>query len=615
MKNIYKKLGFFLILLASACKLDGDLQNPNEVSVAGSDPDLLLNGIQLNFADFFHSASGTADPLVRMQAMTGGYRYQTAYNPTSLDNLWSLAYRGVLINNAALQPIAANKNLTTHVAIGKILEAYTWLTLVDLFGDVPQANALKGATGNFNPATTSGSDIYAYAIQTLEDAKTQLALTGSAAGAAVGRDIFYGGSRTLWNALANTLELKAWINISMIPARAAEANAKIATFIDPASGTVQSGVDIIDLPAESFKYGYGTVTVPGGSRHPWYDQYYGSTAGTAAGYWCNYYLYNTFGKWDPTDPNNQTKTIQDPRWRYYFYRQVGSLDHVQANFDPKAIGCTPGAVPPNYSAWGGNVFCVFEPGFFGRDHGDASGTPPDGATITCAGVYPAGGRPDNTSIGNKTYNGSAKRLDGANGGGIEPIWMNFFTDYLVAEVLARNGSAANARTRLLTAITNSISAVKNFADGKSQSVTIKPWNTNSWSPGPVPGDNCASLAPPITVPATPPSAAYLQCLFNKLCQDYMTSVGSSYDAAGIKTDVIGQEFWISLIGNGVEAYNMYRRTSAPRNMQPTLQVSSDPYFRSLVYPANYANLNSSATQKDVTVTNKVFWDNNPDNLN
>src|SRR6266705_56878 len=123
MKNIYKKLGIFVILIASACKLDGDLQNPNQVSVSGADATLIMNGIQLNFADFLHAAAGTVDPLVRMQAMTGGYRYQTAYNPSSLDNLWSLAYRGVFINNATLQPLAAGKTLTTHVAVGTMLNA------------------------------------------------------------------------------------------------------------------------------------------------------------------------------------------------------------------------------------------------------------------------------------------------------------------------------------------------------------------------------------------------------------------------------------------------------------------------------------------------------------
>lgn len=571
MKKIYKKMGLILFLTVAACKLDGDLQDPNQVSLSGADPNYLMNAIQLNFADFFHTAAGTVDPLVRMQAMTGGYRYQTNYNPSSLDNLWRLAYRGVLLNNKVMQPIAASKTLTTHVAVGKILEAYTWMTLVDIFGDVPQAEALQGDTNN-NPVVTNGSSIYAYAIQLLTDARTELAKTGAEAGPSLSRDIYYSGSRTKWNALANSLELKAWVNISMIPSRTAEANTHISTFINLTTGALQSGVDLVDTQAENFTYKYGAVTVPSGSRHPWYDQYYGSTAGTAGGYVCNYYLHEAFGKWDASDPTNPQKVIQDPRWRYYFYRQVGSVIYTESNFDPKAIAC--GGIPPHYVSWGGNVFCTFQPGFFGRDHGDASGTPPDGAAITCAGAYPAGGLIDTNPIGGKNYNKSAQRGQGANGAGIEPIFMSFFTDFTRAELMARAGQTAIAKTILNTAIANSVAAVQSNAGGQTLP---------------------ASVTPDLTA--------------------YQTAVATLYDAASVPMDVIAKEYWLALWGNGVEAFNLYRRTSAPKNMQPTLQLSADPYFRSMVYPAVYANLNANATQKDVSVSNKVFWDNNPANLN
>lgn len=573
MNKIFKKIGIVLLFLVASCKIGDDLQDPNTVSASGANADYLMNAIQLNFADFFHTAAGTVDPLVRMQAMTGGYRYQTSYNPSSLDQLWRLAYRGVLVNNQLMQPLAVKAGLTTHVAVGKILEAYTWLTLVDIFGDVPQAEALQGNDNN-NPALTSGSDIYAYAIQLLTDARTELAKTGTDAGTALGRDIYYSGSRTKWNALANSLELKAWINISMIPSRATEANTRIATFINLTTGALQAGVDLVDTESESFKYTYGTVTVPSSSRHPWYDQYYGSTAGTASGYINNYYMHEVFAKWDPSDPSNpaSANTIQDPRWRYYFYRQIGSIVYTEANFDPKAFGC--GAKPAAYVAWGGNVFCSFQPGFFGRDHGDASGTPPDGAAITAAGAYPAGGLIDTNPIGGKSYNSPAQRGQGANGGGIEPIFMGFFTDYTRAELMARAGMTAIAKTILNTAIANSVATVQNNAGGQTLPASVTP--------------NLAA---------------------------YQTAVGNLYDAASAPMDVIAKEYWIALWGNGIEAYNIYRRTSAPRKMQPTLQPSSDPYFRSMVYPAVYANLNANAVQKDYAVTNKVFWDNNPDNLN
>jgi hypothetical protein len=65
----------------------------------------------------------------------------------------------------------------------------------------------------------------------------------------------------------------------------------------------------------------------------------------------------------------------------------------------------------------------------------------------------------------------------------------------------------------------------------------------------------------------------------------------------------------------VEAYNNLRRTSAPRNLQPTLQPNPGPFLRSQIYPADYVNLNENAVQKDYNTTVKVFWDTNPDVIN
>ncbi len=557
MKNISKRLGIMLLFVASACQLDNDTVNPNNLTPSAADPDLLMNAIQLNFASFYSSASGNTDQLVRVNAMAGGYRYPTAITATSANGVWSLAYQSVLTNTKTLIPIAQAKTLTTHVAMAKIFEAYTYLTLVDIFNDVPRTEALLGT--NFSPKTDAATDVYTYAIGLLTEARTELAKTGTAAGTniAAGLDLYYGGSRANWTALANTLELKAWLNIRTLPARVTEADGKITTLLTS---------NIIDTPAEDFTFKYGITTVPD-SRHPIYNQYYGNTVGTAGGYLGNYFLNEIY----------QGLGVQDPRWRYYVYRQVGSINPANTvpAFDIKALGCTPGTPPAHYVAVGA-PFCVFEPGFYGRDHGDASGTPPDAPVITCAGVYPAGGRPDNNSIVNIAYNKPTKRGDGANGAGIEPIWMAFFTDFLKAEISARRGDPATARTQLNTAVTNSITAVKAFAVSRAQAV----------SP--------ASLEPSTSA--------------------YLTAMLAAYDAAAIKTDVIGREFYIAAFGNGIEQYNSYRRTSAPRNLQPTLQTGAGPWTRSFPYPATYSTLAGKPAKPNEQV-NKVFWDGNPDTLN
>ncbi len=558
MKTLNKKI-FILLLVAFgvSCQLPDDTVNPSTLTPSASDPNLLINAIQLNFAAFYNSASANTDQLVRMNAMTGGFRYQNAISPASTNNLWLLSYQSVLTNIKALVPIATARKLTTHLAMAKIFEAYVYLTLVDVYNDVPKTEALAGT--NFSPKLDNAADVYAYAIQLLGEARTELAKTGADAGTNIAQnsDIYYAGNRTNWTALANSLELKAWLNIRSIASRVGEADTRINQLL---------ALNLVDAEAENFTFKYGIATVPD-SRHPVYNQYYGPNAGSAGGYIANFFLNEVF----------QGRGVQDPRWRYYFYRQVGSIDPATAGFDLKALGCAPGAIPAHYAAVGA-VFCVFEPGFYGRDHGDASGTPPDGPVITCAGVYPAGGRPDNRTAASPTsYNGPAQRGDGANGAGIQPIYMSWFTNFMVAEINARRGNVAAAQTAMNTAINQSITQVKNFAVSKGQAV----------SP--------ASLEP---------STA-----------NYLAAVTSAFSAATNKLDVIAREYYVSLWGNGVEAYNLYRRTSAPRNMQPTLQTGAGPWVRSFVYPLSYTSLANPAAIKDGNVVNKVFWDENPETLN
>jgi len=73
--------------------------------------------------------------------------------------------------------------------------------------------------------------------------------------------------------------------------------------------------DLIDTDAEEFTYKYGTADIPARSRHPQYRQFYTPAEGNGTGYVGNYYLKEAF----------DGKGIEDPRWRYYFFRQVGSI--------------------------------------------------------------------------------------------------------------------------------------------------------------------------------------------------------------------------------------------------------------------------------------------------
>jgi hypothetical protein len=78
--------------------------------------------------------------------------------------------------------------------------------------------------------------------------------------------------------------------------------------------------------------------------------------------------------------------------------------------------------------------------------------------------------------------------------------------------------------------------------------------------------------------------------------------------------VIG-EFYKATWGNGFEAYNMYRRTGYPANLQPTLEPQPGTFIRSFIYPAVYTNRNISAVPKPNFGTDVlVFWDNGSKSL-
>jgi hypothetical protein len=92
---------------------------------------------------------------------------------------------------------------------------------------------------------------------------------------------------------------------------------------------------------------------------------------------------------------------------------------------------------------------------------------------------------------------------------------------------------------------------------------------------------------------------------------YLTAVGLNYDNATNKLDVVMTEFFITLYGNGIDAYNAYRRTGFPSRIQPNIEATPGKFIRSFLYPASETGTNPNVKQK-ASVGQRVFWDNNPE---
>lgn len=213
-------------------------------------------------------------------------------------------------------------------------------------------------------------------------------------------------------------------------------------------------------------------------------------------------------------------------------------------------------------------YCTLPDGYWGRDHLDDDGIPPDNRLRTLWGVYPAGGEFD-SDIG---LPGNAS--SGMQGAGAEVIMLDSYVKFMMAEAALTLGTTGDPRQLLLDAVRANIDHVLAFGE---------------------------EMAVQEFIPTTEEIDAYI------------AEVGTLYDGAAsneAKLEVIVKEYYIGLFGNGVESYNLVRRTGMPSNLQPALLENAGTFTRTFNYPANCVNLNASISQKESNAV-QVFWDTNP----
>lgn len=315
---------------------------------------------------------------------------------------------------------------------------------------------------------------------------------------------------------------------------------------------VDGGNLILD-PDDDFTFEFGTTTTNPDSRHPLFANNYVDQAN-------NYMAINYMNMLLNDKPD------ADPRVRYYIYRQTTS-DPTEVNLNT----CIAANKPTHFT--GNDPFCLIgnngaDAGYWGRDHLIDDGIPPDGDLRSTFGVYPIGGRFDaNQGVGTEEEHGYQ-------GAGFEPILMSSFTHFMIAEgELTLNDDENAAKIALDDAIANSFQTVSDFGADQAD------------------GTGLEMTAQDIT--------------------DYQTVVDDRWNDAGYDNlRVVSKEFYLALWPNGLEAYNMMRRTGYPNradNLQPTRTPSPGDWYATFSYPANMIERNSNIQQKSSNLT-FTFWD-------
>ena len=561
---IYNGLAIFVLALGLNSCESTELQildSPNALTPTQADADLFLNSIQVGLGIFFDGdargfttigVSEEGAEVTRMLHMFGP-TYTNAYPPSDFDRAWERAYAEILADIRALEPIAEEQQLYTHIGISKTIEAYIVMTLVDYFGDIPYSEALLGAE-NTNPVLDDDAAVYDAVEDLLDEAIVQFnrdELNGASS------DQFYGGDETQWIKLVNTLKLKLYLQTRLVDS---SVGGKISALLNEGN--------LILTEADDFQFQYSNTNANPDSRHPLFTRNFNVPA-DVADYMSNSYMVRMKDEY----------LGRDPRTRYYFYRQ--SLNFTE---DPNEAECITQPRPLSYSP--SDVFCSIGDGYWGRDHGDNDGIPPDGGLRTTWGVYPVGGLFDDSR--GEAVSG---RFIGLEGAGISPIMLSSFTNFMLAEGVLTAGVTGDARAYLEAGMRASINKVIAFGERLDYlDDTVIPDDPDTEDV-----DETQTVRD-LYVPTT------------EDVDSYVNTVMAAYDNASgqERLEIVVNEYMKALWGNGVEAYNTYRRTGLPSNMQPTYLENPGGFVNSFLYPNELVNQNSNASQKaDQTV--RVFW--------
>jgi hypothetical protein len=586
--KIYNYISKLFVVAAifsmSSCEtIDLDqTENPSTLNQSYLNPTYSFNYVQLTLPDFVNSAHAFTPRVTRQMAMTGGNTYDNAFAPVNFDTNWSQGYR-ILNAVKLMEPKAREQHKLYALGASKVIRCYVLMTLVDLYGDIPYSEALLG-NENVNPKYDSSASVYKGILGELDDAIA--VLNDPADKLDPSMDDLYYTNKLSWITLANTLKIKLYNN-----ARQAGADIGVPS-IGVAIAAVVSGGNYIDQETEDFAFKYGNSRNLPNARHPLYNDQYELGGGA---YIANYMAWAMSTEKGYPALGSDLVTQADPRLYFYFYKQETDPQKYKndtftlpgrarpahynelefASFYDQSI-LTPYVV----SNWVNNPTGMPKFGFWGRDHGDNSGIPPDADLRTVAGVYPIGGK-----FGTDGHTVQNSGTDGALGQGIMPMVLSSYVHFMLAEASLTATdfiNAGRARIEFEAGITQSIKKVTEFDLDYTKRF--------------VAGDETVmkeSQKTTITASTT----------------FYISDMLAKYDAAigdQGKLQVIIKEFFIAAWGNGIEPYNNYRRTGFPDNFQPTVLQSSSSYYYTAFYPAIAVNNNPNIPTN--VRTRKVFWD-------
>lgn len=348
----------------------------------------------------------------------------------SLGNSWLQSYAYGLKNTDAVITAAEEGGNLIYAGIGKLLKAYAFANIVDLWGDVPFTEF--NIEGNYAPVLDKSQAVYNSLFALVDDAIGNL----SDAGAPnllkpTSDDLIYNGDKNKWIRMGNTLKLKLLVQSRKAKSEITGWNEKLSALLTE-NNLMKSG--------EDFEFKHTKKDNPD-ERHPAYvDEYLGGQST----YFLSPWLYETMSGMNLNVKQNPFAGISDPRVPYYWVNQIKADGEAQNTTDYRN-----GAFV--------SIFFASNSSSSGNDQR---------VTSTFIGIYPCGGKYDD---------GSAGKCDKSVGTGVAPEKMlqAYSVPFLLAELYLTGEATGDAKTALENGIRRSIAHVNAVSQAaKAEGTTV-----------------------------------------------------------------------------------------------------------------------------------------------
>lgn len=391
MKNIRNILALVLVFFMISCEKDFLDINRDPNVPFDAEIEQLFAGAITSMATAHATGSHLSSALNvythQLVARESQDQYGMSASSVLIGNTWNNLYSTVLPNLDAIIDLADEEletieegltpRLTNYGATARILKAFMFTQIVDIWGNVPFTEANKNAIGIIHPVLDADASVYNACFTLMQEGMNML----NANAPGIQGDVIFNGNVNSWKRLANSLMLNM-LNKTRL------AKGDITGWQDKMTAVLNQ--DFLE-PTEHFEIFFTTSVAPD-QRHPGFAS--GAYAGSQLSQYISPWIYEIMNGLTFNASDNPFAGLADPRVPYYWVNQL-----------------TPGSEPDNPWEYKHNNFVTIFFGSIGpyRDMGQ------DGAAST-VGIYPVGGKFDD---------GEGGRLSISDGTGVAP--SKFFT--------------------------------------------------------------------------------------------------------------------------------------------------------------------------------------------